>query len=176
MDPDKPYTIVKDDKGYYYIDTYTGDGPIATIPKEIDGKKISYIAVGAFKNKNITGIKFENGFDGSKIFEQDYTWSTPNIKTLELPQGITEIPNYVIWNIPLDSVIVPEGVTTIGSGSFGKSKFVQLPKSLTKFNAGSSDSQPGTVFNVPVGMELSNMYGTGVYIDPYSTNYTIQRY
>lgn len=162
---DSPYEITQDLTGKYYIIKYTGDKTSIAIPSKIDGKKISYISIAAL-NKNITSISFAPDFDGTNIFNDDFTYLTPNLKSLSLPSGLKAIESYQSSSLKLDYISVPEGVTAIGNGAFMNTKNIRLPQSLTKFTASDYDYQAGTNFIIPKNMVLSTdrWANTGIYL------------
>lgn len=181
-EPEKPPYEYTAYNGKYYITEYTGDSESVTIPSEIDGKKISYISMSAFSDKNVTSIKFDKNFDGADIFHEDFGYNLTSLKSMSLPSGLTTIPSYTFYNAQLDSVVIPEGVTKIGSSAFNKTKKIKLPTTLTSFIAGDYDYEPGTTFLVPNNITISTVYPNAderdnvVHIGSEYSNYIIERY
>ena len=181
-EPEKPPYEYTAYNGKYYITKYTGDSESATIPSEIDGKKISYISISAFSDKNVTSIKFDKDFDGADIFHEDFEYSLPSLKSISLPSGLTTIPSYKFNTVQLDSVTIPEGVTEIGSSAFSKTKKIKLPSTLTTFIAGDYDYEAGTTFLVPNNITISPSYPSAderdnvVHIGSEYNKYIIERY
>lgn len=197
---DSKYFETMSYNGENYITKYKGDAKNVVIPKEIDGEQIHYIEISAFANTNVESLSFQNGFDGSKIFKGNFLVDS-KIKELHLPDGATELNNYFGYNYPnlekltlpntlkkisahvftntkISDIVIPEGVTELGYDAFENRELKQtihLPSSLVRFDASDSNFNKGTTFIVPNSIELSMIYGSGVYIYPYNNHFEILR-
>ena len=125
--------IFNEDTGYIcgIKDTVTGGvGSLdLIIPKEINGKTVVGLSDGAFgsrpANRLIGSVAFETGTAITRISEYCFL-SAVNLKSIDLPEGITSIENSAIrdcTSAAFTSVVLPESLETIGvyafNGDFG---------------------------------------------------------
>ncbi len=117
--------IFYNDNGSYYLMGYTGKDNDIRLPDDINGNPY-------------------------KMFERVFHNCT-DLKSIEIPNGITEIPNSAFNNcISLDSIIIPDSVTTIGAGAFlncSSLKNVIIPDSVTAIE-GSAFSYCSSLKNI----------------------------
>ncbi len=71
----------------------------------------------------------------------EYAFSQPGwsaITSVELPDGIKKVPDYLFWgSYSLENVVIPDSVTEIGSFAFSKCalKSIKIPESVTEIGS-----------------------------------------
>ena len=99
------------------ITGYQGWGGTVEIPAVIDGKSVTSIGNGAFRNCYIlTSITIPYGVTsiGDYAFE-----SCTGLESITIPDGVTSIGNGAFENcFELTSINIPDGVTSIGTNAF----------------------------------------------------------
>ena len=113
---DRQYQYMKNNDGTITFLNYCNDNvEELVIPAEIDGMKVTCV----------------NGFDRTSVFESG------NIKRLVLSEGIESIAGWGLVSDVLESVVLPDSVTSIGERAFymdEKLRSVTLGNGLTTIN------------------------------------------
>ena len=141
------------------ITGYRGTEPRVIFPAEINGRPITAIGAGAFRNNRVirevaisTGIQsigagaFENStvrwirFDGGVREIGDRAFAGTNLQDFisNWPGGIRKIPNRLFQNTDLRrALVIPEGVEEIGDYAFAGTQIqsVTLPRSIRRIGA-----------------------------------------
>lgn len=75
-----------------------------------------------------------NGFPVSKIIGHSFSGINENLKSVSLPNSLTEIGDFAFLCSKLTSVVIPDNVTTIGNWAFSDSELtsVKLGKNVTE--------------------------------------------
>ncbi|WP_270693065.1 leucine-rich repeat domain-containing protein [Enterococcus malodoratus] len=183
-----------------FIYDYTGEETEITIPKEIDGKKITYISSTTFSDTKVTKVNFEKGFDGSHIFKSNFLYGSKikelylpdgakvldnlfglnatNLEKVTLPNTLKEIKDSVFTNTKITEVYIPEGVTFLGYNAFTNKNLVQtfyLPNTLSRYDATIANHNMENTFVIGQYIEISTKYGEGLYIEQFGNNFKIIR-
>ncbi|MCL2080419.1 MAG: leucine-rich repeat domain-containing protein, partial [Oscillospiraceae bacterium] len=99
---------------------YNGNGNIV-IPVEIDGVVVKGFASGAFKSSTIIrSVRFEAGSQITEIAASTFS-GNGRLTSVILPEGITSIGNYAFEGTRLDAIDLPDGLISIGSYAFQSS-------------------------------------------------------
>lgn len=118
----------------YRITGYdTSCGLELNIPSAIDGKTVTAIGAGAFRNK---GIKKVNLYYGVKVIELG-AFQKNDIVELKLPSTIEKIEGYAFYQNKIPAVDFPEGLISIGDFGFATNKIrkLVLPESLVSLGS-----------------------------------------
>ena len=132
---------------------YTGSSRNVVIPAQIDGKRVTIIGDGAFRNSNVDQVVIPDGviaigeeaFQSSKIQSitipdsvvtiGEMAFQESNLSTVRLPQGLTEISMGLFGECQnLTEVIIPSSVTAIWGFAFFDTpnlKKITIPPSVT---------------------------------------------
>ena len=103
-----------------------------------DGKKLVYCS------HNKTDISIA---DGTKTIAAKAFYMT-KAASVEIPGSVTDIEGYAFYSSSIKSLILNEGLETIGSDAFGEcyaNMEIVFPSTLTKINSGAFDSIGGKV-------------------------------
>ena len=150
---------VEDDQGFWfnpspYYKTVNGiEQHVLTIPSKVtlDGKtyRISEIAANAFDNRDY--LKGEIGRDHFPGSPSDY------IKIV-VEEGIERIGNYAIVNIPVNEIVLPSTLQTIGTGAFSDNyplEYIDIPKNVIELGNGALANT--SVRNVAVMAQIKRL-------------------
>jgi len=124
------------------INDYSGTDTEITIPGEIDGKKVTVIADGAFAKRNeLISVRIPEGVrsigvSSIEAYLLDGAFQKcENLVRVELPESLTRIGDFAFkWCRNLETIQIPSGVTFIGEYALSgcwKAKF-ELPESLVE--------------------------------------------
>ncbi|MCL2078517.1 MAG: leucine-rich repeat protein [Oscillospiraceae bacterium] len=111
---------------------YAGDGNIE-IPAEIDGAAVRGFAVGAFKNSAlIRNVTFAADSQITEIAAETFQQCS-NLTSIVLPEGITAIGSYAFSNTKLSAIDLPESLTKIGGYAFQRTQLTDIiiPEGIT---------------------------------------------
>lgn len=112
-----------------YDETKNPNHPHVEIPDEIDGKKVTMINVGVFKNKGLTSVEIPD----SMLYIGPSAFYGNLLKSVTIPSQVETIDSYAFYqNTQLTSVNIPESATKIGNDAFRDCSLtsVTLPKGL----------------------------------------------
>ena len=98
---DYEYTTLDD--GTVEISGYNGTGGSVTIPGSIDGKKVTSIGYGAFKDSEISSVTIPDSV--TVICEEAFSWSS--LSTVRLPEDLKEIRPWAFKNTPVTGIEIP---------------------------------------------------------------------
>ena len=112
---------------------------------------------------NVTIPKTVNGLTVTKIYDAAFYGAAESggVKTVTLPDTITEIGQYAFWASGLTKINLPDSLTTIGDYAFQKTelKTVTLPKKLTALpKAIFADCASLEQITVPAGIKIIGTY------------------
>ncbi len=113
-----PYTYTETAQGMKLL-KYTGTGPTAVIPEEIDGKPVTIIGDSLFYfHRELTSITIP---DSVKIIESDAFQGCSSLTSIVIPYGVESIKRFTFAECTsLSSVTIPDSVSRISNFAFGE--------------------------------------------------------
>ena len=126
------YTYELNDS-YATLIQYEGRDKELIIPEKIEGVPVRYIALNAFGDEERACLTIEN---------PDIELRRTNLRCFRkiiLPEGLESIPPYAFYNCDkLDELVIPDTVTSIGTGAFEGSRMnkLELPEELDELGCG----------------------------------------
>ncbi|MCR1974576.1 cell wall-binding repeat-containing protein [Clostridium sporogenes] len=100
------------------ITKYIGNETDIVIPETIRGEKVTAIGNGAFKNKNLTSVKFPKTIETIEM----QAFAKNNLTSIELPESLKDMGNIAFMDNKLASVRIPKNLTIIPSSAFFKNE------------------------------------------------------
>ncbi len=147
------YTTLGD--GTVEITRYTGVGGDVEIPSTLGGKQVSKIGDSVFSTKNLSSLIIPEGVTtiGNSAFSRN------QIKSVTVPKTVTSMGTYAFSNNQLETVIVEEGVKSIGKYTFRDNKITSLtiPKSVTTIGEYAFENNKLTELIIPEGVKTIGM-------------------
>ncbi len=149
--------------GYIIVDSktltltqYKGSATEVQIPSEYEGKSVTAVGGGAFRNTQISSVTVpdsvtsigERAFsncqklssvnlpDEIKVIEKNAFEYCPNLKTVKLPSDLETIGMYCFTASGIESIEIPDSVTSIDHYAFYQClnlKTVKVPASVKEF-------------------------------------------
>ncbi|MGM9681332.1 MAG: leucine-rich repeat protein [Eubacteriales bacterium] len=119
---DFEYTVGKD--GGITITKYIGTDTDAVIPEEIDGKPVTVIGTGAFKDqKTVTTVTLP---DTVVDLEDEAFFRCGSLTSINLPGQLKTIGSHCFFQCGLKSISIPGTVQTIGNSAFFECKLESI--------------------------------------------------
>lgn len=110
-----PFTWQYDEiDGNVRIIDYTGTDTEVTIPNELNGIPVTWLAYGSFKGKNLTKVTLPESVE---IIDEE-SFMDNNLVKVEIPKSVTEMGNAAFANNNLEEVIVHSKQANFGFGVF----------------------------------------------------------
>ena len=157
----KNFEFTEDSTGNIVITKYIGKDTNVVIPKKINGKNVTKIGDGAFKDCiSLTSITIPDGVTKIGDYAFNFCFSLTSITipdgvtkigdyafcgcnsltSITIPDGVTQIGNYAFYDCnSLASITIPNGVTKIGDDAFcycGNLTSITIPDGVTKIGDG----------------------------------------
>lgn len=167
--------------GYYITDSYYRKVSVytcppefpdtLTIPDKVVNKGSSYTVVGiasaVFQGSDVKSIILPSTLTsmGDRVFE-----NCKSLGTVIIPEGVTTIGSYAFQNSTISEITIPESVTKIGIGAFRSAKITCMTANCTWPTYNSSSEDPLSACSITkliIGQNvtrLPNHSGSATYI------------
>ena len=121
------YSLLEDGSGYTVV-AYTGNNPIVVIPEEYNGLPVKKIEAYAFATYTKKTVNFGGAMEWITVEEND------TLESIEIPDSVTSIGNNAFAGcIALKSVKLSNNLTAIKAGTFSNCdslESIELPNSV----------------------------------------------
>lgn len=171
--PDGDYEWDDNGDGTVTITGYTGNDTEVVIPNEINGKDVTIIAEGAFREKGLTKVTLPNTLKEIGMYSffrnplthidiphgvtniESFAFRVNKLETVTIPNSVTEIGNYAFTDNNLTDIYIPDSVTEIGIWAFRYNELeeVRISNNLTRIGRHVFDSNKLETVNIPDNVE-----------------------
>ena len=118
------------------LSAYTGAEQQIDVPAEVDGRPLTAIGDGAFKNnRTLWNISLPDSI--TSIGEEAF-YGCGSLNGIKLPQGLVSLGDRAFADCTsLYSIVLPQGITWLGAGLFADSSLntITLPDGITGYSA-----------------------------------------
>ena len=155
LEPDESDFELSLDGNTYTFTGFTGATGAIVIPGEINGKKVTAIANGAFDgNKAITSVIIQEGVTS---IGDDAFYGCSSLTSIIIPEGVTSIGSWAFDGCTsLTNITIPESVTSIGIRTFAgctSLTSITIPEGVTSIGNSAFDGCTSlTSITIPEGV------------------------